>query len=107
MSRRQGGIDALVAAVTSETDDRGQFRLFGLAPGQYYISAADPGEAPFFCPKRTLVGLFAQFATLTLSGGAKTKAPAGRSKVQSIGAQVQPTQAPDPRQGLLDYLLGP
>jgi len=27
----------------AETDDQGQFRLFGLAPGRYYVSAAEPG----------------------------------------------------------------
>ena len=27
----------------AQTDDLGQFRLFGLAPGRYYVSAAEPG----------------------------------------------------------------
>jgi protocatechuate 3,4-dioxygenase beta subunit len=27
----------------AETDDLGQFRLFGLAPGRYFLSAAEPG----------------------------------------------------------------
>jgi hypothetical protein len=40
--RFQGGSDALFSVATVQTDDRGEFRLYGLAPGAYYVSAADP-----------------------------------------------------------------
>lgn len=40
--RFDGGRDTLVSAASARTDDRGQFRLHGLAPGEYYVSAADP-----------------------------------------------------------------
>ena len=40
--RQEGGPERLVSAAVAETDDRGEFRLFGLAPGAYYVSAADP-----------------------------------------------------------------
>lgn len=40
--RSDNGTDTLFSVASSQTDDRGEFRLFGLAPGQYYVSAADP-----------------------------------------------------------------
>jgi hypothetical protein len=36
------GKRTFVTAAQSITDDRGQYRLFGLAPGQYFITAFDP-----------------------------------------------------------------
>ena len=33
----------LIAAGGGMTDDRGQYRVFGLAPGDYYVSASTPG----------------------------------------------------------------
>lgn len=30
------------------TDDRGEYRIFGLKPGEYYVKAAESGEARFF-----------------------------------------------------------
>lgn len=36
------GQRSFVTAAESVTDDRGHFRLFGLAPGQYFITAFDP-----------------------------------------------------------------
>jgi len=33
-------------ATMAQTDDRGQYRLFGLKPGEYYIQAADEYEPP-------------------------------------------------------------
>jgi hypothetical protein len=33
-----------MAASGAPTDDRGQFRIFGLLPGDYYVSAGPPGE---------------------------------------------------------------
>ena len=44
-SRSEAGRDALVSAATTSTDDRGEFRLHGLAPGEYVVSAADPAFA--------------------------------------------------------------
>jgi len=42
VSRFQAGADTLVSVASAQTDDRGEFRLFGLPPGQYYVSASDP-----------------------------------------------------------------
>ena len=39
---------------SSQTDDRGEFRLFGLAPGHYYVSAADPAFRAVSTPKGVL-----------------------------------------------------
>jgi hypothetical protein len=41
-SRFENGRDSLVSVGSSESDDRGEFRLYGLPPGQYYVSASDP-----------------------------------------------------------------
>lgn len=38
----ENGQRKFVTVADSVSDDRGQFRLFGLAPGQYFISAFDP-----------------------------------------------------------------
>jgi protocatechuate 3,4-dioxygenase beta subunit len=37
-----GSRQLTVAGADPSTDDRGQFRVFGLLPGQYYVSAAPP-----------------------------------------------------------------
>jgi hypothetical protein len=42
VARFEGGAETLFAVASAESDDRGEFRLFGLAPGSYYVSAADP-----------------------------------------------------------------
>lgn len=42
VSRSDSGRRTLVPAASARTDDRGEFRVFGLTPGQYYVSASDP-----------------------------------------------------------------
>jgi carboxypeptidase family protein len=37
------GEKQLTAAASDQTDDRGQFRVFGLPPGEYYVSASGGG----------------------------------------------------------------
>lgn len=54
MSRFQNGTDTLFSVATVQTDDRGEFRLFGLAPGSYYVSAADPAFAQVASAKGVL-----------------------------------------------------
>ena len=49
--RMQGGGDALFSIATAQTDDRGEFRLFGLPPGSYFVSAADPAFTNVSTPK--------------------------------------------------------
>lgn len=43
--RTVGGQPTLAAVATTESDDRGAFRLTGLPAGQYYVSAFDPAFA--------------------------------------------------------------
>ena len=46
VNRTQGGNEALFSIATVQTDDRGEFRLYGLAPGAYYVKCrADPAFA--------------------------------------------------------------
>jgi len=40
--RLEGGRDTLVSAASARTDDRGEFRLHGLGPGEYIVSGSDP-----------------------------------------------------------------
>jgi len=51
VTRFQGGGDTLFSVATVQTDDRGDFRLFGLAPGRYFVSAADPAFRNVSTPK--------------------------------------------------------
>lgn len=51
VARMQSGNDMLFSVATAQTDDRGEFRLFGLAPGAYYVSAADPAFASISTPR--------------------------------------------------------
>jgi len=54
VARFQGGNDMLFSVASATTDDRGEFRLFGLAPGSYYVSAGDPAFAAVSTPKGVL-----------------------------------------------------
>ena len=54
------------AGADPTTDDRGQFRIFGLMPGEYYLSASPPG------------GLLAAVTALASSGGVGQVLDAGR-----------------------------
>jgi hypothetical protein len=45
VSHTQQGQPRLVAVATTESDDRGEFRLTGLPAGQYYVTAFDPAFA--------------------------------------------------------------
>ena len=51
VTRIENGADTLFSVSTAQTDDRGEFRLFGLAPGQYYVSAGDPAFRAVSTPK--------------------------------------------------------
>jgi hypothetical protein len=51
VSRFESGADMLFSVASAQTDDRGEFRLFGLAPGQYYVSAGDPAFRRVSTPK--------------------------------------------------------
>src|SRR5262249_26889546 len=39
------------SVASGQTDDRGEFRLFGLGPGSYYVSAQDPAFRSVSSPR--------------------------------------------------------
>jgi protocatechuate 3,4-dioxygenase beta subunit len=51
VNRTQNSNEMLFSVASAQTDDRGEFRLFGLAPGAYYVSAGDPAFASVSTPK--------------------------------------------------------
>ena len=42
--------EPLVPVSSAQTDDRGQYRIFGLKPGEYYIQATDSSQPDFVGP---------------------------------------------------------
>ncbi|HVD93792.1 MAG TPA: carboxypeptidase-like regulatory domain-containing protein [Vicinamibacterales bacterium] len=54
ITRFESGSDTLFSVASAQTDDRGEFRLFGLAPGPYYVSAGDPAFRSVSTPKGVL-----------------------------------------------------
>ena len=52
VTRSEMGTDTLASVSTSQTDDHGDFRLYGLNPGQYDVSAADPAFRNVSTPER-------------------------------------------------------
>lgn len=44
-SRFENGQHVLAEVGAAKSDDRGEFRIYGLTPGQYYVSAMDPAFA--------------------------------------------------------------
>lgn len=42
VSRTESGQPTLLSVSRTESNDKGEFRLIGLAPGQYYVTAFDP-----------------------------------------------------------------
>jgi hypothetical protein len=54
VTRTEAGTNILFSVASSQTDDRGEFRLFGLRPGEYYVSAADPAFRTISSPRGVL-----------------------------------------------------
>ncbi|HEX4564980.1 MAG TPA: carboxypeptidase-like regulatory domain-containing protein, partial [Vicinamibacterales bacterium] len=54
MMRPEAGTSVLFSVASSQTDDRGEFRLFGLGPGAYYVSAQDPAFRAVSSPRGVL-----------------------------------------------------
>jgi protocatechuate 3,4-dioxygenase beta subunit len=44
----QGSKQQLTSSSAAVTDDRGEYRIFGLKPGEYYVKAAESDEPGFF-----------------------------------------------------------
>jgi hypothetical protein len=47
---RRSGADRVTLPLTAETDDRGGYRLFGLAAGEYFVVAQTPAPAALYGP---------------------------------------------------------
>jgi hypothetical protein len=45
---RRSGVDRVTLPLTAETDDRGGYRLFGLAAGEYFVVARAPAPAALY-----------------------------------------------------------
>jgi hypothetical protein len=54
VTRTDRGTNMLFSIASSQTDDRGEFRLFGLGPGAYYVSAQDPAFRTVSSPRGVL-----------------------------------------------------
>jgi protocatechuate 3,4-dioxygenase beta subunit len=81
-----------MVASAAPTDDRGQFRVFGLLPGDYYVSAGPPGE------------LLSAISSLASSGGignilSATQATSGYTRTYYPGTP-SPTSAQPVRVGV-------
>lgn len=68
--RNDRGTDMLVTAASAQTDVRGEFKVSGLAPGLYYVSASDPAKAALhYSPTYAPGTVFADEArAITVSG---------------------------------------
>jgi sarcosine oxidase gamma subunit len=66
------GRATLAPVVSKATDDRGEFRLFWLPPGKYYLAVTPPGVPAATSPSKTYypgVGDIALARMVTISGG--------------------------------------
>src|SRR5262249_17186512 len=54
VTRMEAGTNTLLSIASSQTDDRGEFRLYGLEPGEYYVSALDPAFRTISSPRGVL-----------------------------------------------------
>lgn len=70
VTRIDRGTEVLESVASAQTDDHGDFRLSGLAPGLYYVSAIDPAkDALHYSPTYAPGTVFADEAqTITVTG---------------------------------------
>src|SRR5262249_47199050 len=72
----------LTTAGSDQTDDRGQYRVFGLPPGEYYVSASAAG----------LGGLIGRGLQLALGAGAGRGGRGGPNALPAFGVPDQAEQ---------------
>jgi hypothetical protein len=84
VTRSDNGTDTFLSVSSSQTDDRGQFRLFGLAPGQYYVSAADPAFRAVSTPKGVLHYSPTYFPGVPFADQAKAVVVTGTGEVPKV-----------------------
>lgn len=86
---QRGSGDALVAVTTAQTDDRGEFRLFGLAAGPYYISAADPAFTSVSTPRGVQHYSATYYPGTTFADQARTVTVGGSSQPPRVEFRLQ------------------
>ena len=94
------GIDVLESVASVATDERGEFRLSGLTPGLYYVTAIDPAKEAFhYSPTYAPGTVFADEArTITVTGAGDPprvefrlkRAPSARVSGQLISYDGKP-----------------
>jgi len=89
INRSQNGTDSLVSIGTAVTDDRGEFRLFGLPPGAYYVSAADPAFTNVSTPKGVQRFSATYYPGTTLPDQARTVTVSGASAPPRVEFRLQ------------------
>jgi hypothetical protein len=70
----------LVPTGTAQTDDRGQFRIWGLMPGEYYVDAQARLNLPLpGVPTAAIAGLLSQFGAPTMAALFESEEPDRKS----------------------------
>jgi Carboxypeptidase regulatory-like domain len=87
--RAQGSTDTLFSVATAHTDDRGEFRLYGLAPGAYYVSAADPAFTSVSTPTGVQHYSATYYPGTTLADQARTVTVGGSAPPPRVELKLQ------------------
>jgi protocatechuate 3,4-dioxygenase beta subunit len=87
--RFQAGNDMLFSVASAQTDDRGDFRLHGLAPGTYYVSASDPAFESVSTPKGVLNYTPTYYPGTTMADEAKTVTIGGPTPAPRVEFRLQ------------------
>lgn len=118
------GLEVLVNGGGDITDDLGQFRVYGLTPGDYYISAvfAPPGMSadrtgypPIYYPgtaspseaRRVSVGLGEEAQNIDFNLMTARYAAVSGTVINSAGAPVKPSVNLTASEPVADALIGP
>jgi hypothetical protein len=86
--RYVGGERQLTPAGADQTDDRGQYRVFGLPPGEYFVSASTAGLAELI--GRGMQQLAAGIGALGGRGGGRGGAGLGGGALAALGVSNEP-----------------
>jgi protocatechuate 3,4-dioxygenase beta subunit len=89
VTRMAAGASALYSIASSQTDDRGEFRLFGLAPGDYYVSAQDPTFRSVSSPRGVLHYSPTYYPGTPFADQAKTIPMAGTAETPRIEFRIR------------------
>lgn len=112
---RAAGRRELIASASASSDDRGEYRIFGLQPGRYYVSAApsagrpdaqdEEGYVPFYYPG---VADPSQAAPLDLRAGSEMHSVdfrLVRTRTVRVRGRVLNAVSGRPEKGILVFVL--